>query len=237
MRCCSATSCSRMAGTIATADAALVTSPLRSKCPTGSLLSFTLGGRLVQSKLIRQCRATKANSRGSSRLARRLIASSPMARYIAPVSRKSNANRSATASATLDFPVPAGPSMVMIIRVYLLFAPPSPLYPGERVGVRGRASRTILFPGSFTALRRPFAAPAKDCQMRFLRDGRGIVPDRTVKYFSLAIHFGPQHRHINQPIGNMRAIGDGELRGGQHLVRRVDVHVILFGLHFKIAEA
>src|SRR5260370_25714546 len=36
-----------------------------------------------------------------------------MARYIAPVSRKSKPSASATASATVDLPVPAGPSIVM----------------------------------------------------------------------------------------------------------------------------
>ena len=37
----------------------------------------------------------------------------PTARYMAPVSRKSKRSRAATASATVDFPVPAGPSIVI----------------------------------------------------------------------------------------------------------------------------
>src|ERR1044071_663423 len=64
---------------------------------------------------MRQYRATNASSRGSSRFASRRSASSPMARYMAPVSRKSNPRRSATHRATVDFPVPAGPSIVITI--------------------------------------------------------------------------------------------------------------------------
>src|SRR4051794_19057919 len=56
-----------------------------------------------------------ASSRPSFRSARRRRASSPIARYMAPVSRKSKPSRSATAWATVDLPVPAGPSIVMIM--------------------------------------------------------------------------------------------------------------------------
>src|SRR3954462_15660930 len=74
-----------------------------------------VGGLCEKSKLMRQCLAMKDSSRGSSRLALRRRDSRPMARYMAPVSRKSKESCSATMRATEDLPVPAGPSMVMII--------------------------------------------------------------------------------------------------------------------------
>src|SRR5882762_7807704 len=74
-----------------------------------------VGGLWEKSKLMRQCLAMNASSRGSSRLALRRRDSRPMARYMAPVSRKSKESCSATMRATLDLPVPAGPSMVMIM--------------------------------------------------------------------------------------------------------------------------
>src|SRR4051794_26128532 len=73
---------------------------------------------------MRQCLATKASSRASLRLALRRKAARAMVRYMAPVSRKSKPSRSATLRATVDLPVPAGPSIVTIMRGILRWPAP-----------------------------------------------------------------------------------------------------------------
>jgi hypothetical protein len=76
-------------------------------------LSSTPGGLFDQSNSTRQCRATNSISRGLLKPIPRRSTASPIARYIAPVSRKSNPSREATSRDTVLLPVPAGPSMVI----------------------------------------------------------------------------------------------------------------------------
>src|SRR5687767_7254268 len=125
-----------------------------------------------------------ASSRWSSRFDSRRTASHPIARYIAPVSRKSKPRRSATIRATDDFPVPAGPSIVMIkhcpfhVPTRRILHPLSPVLGGEG-RVRGPFQCTYASPREFYPIDHPlgkFLPPPTPFRSR--RQRRSILPRR-----------------------------------------------------------
>src|SRR6266704_2712948 len=120
-RCCSATRTARTAAIVASRDAACATSGVRiasvTSRPSRMTRFFTpvaacseVGGR---SSMCVSC-ASAARRASSSIGTCRLSAFSASARYIAPLSRYTYPRTSAIRRATLLFPEPAGPSMVMV---------------------------------------------------------------------------------------------------------------------------
>ena len=65
-------------------------------------------------------RATSTMASVSARSTPRAMTAKATDRYIAPVSKYSNPNRSASRRATVDFPDPAGPSMAMTLTSLIL---------------------------------------------------------------------------------------------------------------------
>ena len=85
-------------------------------------------------------------------------------------------------------------------------------------------------------LRRPEHPAALDLLRLGHVEVLGHVAQRGVEDAALAVHPLPAHRHGRavDPGGGLDA---GEGRGGQHLVARVHVHVVLLGLHGEVLQA
>ena len=89
-----------------------MTCGVRMRSPTGFPSTSSSGGSDFQSKRNSISRTSWAIASPSVRSMPRSSASNAAARYIAPVSRNSRPSRFANRCATVDLPVPAGPSMV-----------------------------------------------------------------------------------------------------------------------------
>ena len=82
----------------------------------------------------------------------------------------------------------------------------------ERTGAEAGDSMTLplrLALRLFFGLRRPEQAPDQDAQRVRLADGRGAVADGAVEDAALAVHLGPDDRHVHVAVANVRAVRAG----------------------------
>src|SRR2546430_1321402 len=60
--------------------------------------------------------------------------------------------------------------------------------------------------------RRPHTPSPHDRQTRLTLHEARLVSQRVVEDFALAVELGPDHRHVEAAVGDVRAVGDGEFR-------------------------
>src|SRR3954465_11193631 len=209
---CRATSSFRTAGTADTGDTARVTSAPRMRSRTSTPSTVTTSRRAFVPTRISASDTARATATLSSRLTPASSTATVAARYMAPVSRYAAPSRWATCRATLDFPVPDGPSRVTCPRKSLTVSP------GRSAA---RSLRSSLVP-------RCDARSLGDVPSQGLGTAQVDVLDVVARLGHVDVRHQAQHprqrvRHVHLGGAHQRDVAEAELAGGQCGELRDDV--------------